>query len=439
MKNKHNLISKALLILLLTVSSLADAQQWQELDTGVSECLYGIYCIDTNTVFTCGHNGVIMKTEDGGNSWQEKYRQDGYDWYSIKFLNSRIGYVLGISDEYGNNEILLKTVDGGETWQDMGNPFNEYNYSCPTSCDIFIVDADTLYVACDQLMKSTDGGNSFSRLDLEWIDTTQDLYFEDSIGYIVWGVPGEFIGTHVARTTDYGSTWEEIVTFDAFDEYSVYGIEQAVFHDKEHVSLYGGFVDEDSFEYNEIRTEDGFATNQWLLNETVPIGHWTAFPPIAGMCFSDNQNGIVVFLWHDFSPNSAFCTFQTQDGGNTWFELGTISCAYSNYAAISGCEGVYYLAIQKGNVYKMKMTPEGILEKKEEPNAFPNPVSNTFFVVGRQNCELVLYDISGRVMLRQKICDEKQRVELGDLPLGVFILCIKDIEGNSTFKKIIKQ
>lgn len=432
----NNLKSKALLFLLLAVAGMVKAQQWKELHTGVSEDLYGVCCIDTNTVFVCGRNGVILKTEDGGNSWQEKYRQAGYDWYAIKFLNPNIGFVLGSSDEVGNNEKLFKTVDGGGTWIDMGNPFNANNYCSPSTCDLFLVDADTLYVACDQLMKSTDGGCSFSQMDIEWMAATQDLYFEENVGYVVWGEPGDdFTGTHVAKTTDYGSSWEEILTFDEPE----YGIEKAVFHDKDHVSLYGGFVDDGNVEYNEIRTDDGFATSQWLLNETIPTGYFGAYPPISGISFSDPQNGIVIYFWDAITP-SGVSTFQTQDGGNTWHELGALNCTFFCLcASVSGCEGIYYLALGKGSVYKLEKTCEGVSEGKGNIVVFPNPATNTLFVYGKENSNLILYDCSGRVLLQQKIMDEIQKVEIGDFSPGLYYMSIIDAGKSLSFQKILKK
>ena len=82
------------LSLLLALAGLANAQQWQELNTGVTENLYSVYCVDTNTIFVCGWNGVILKSEDGGNTWQEKYRQERYDWSKIKFLDNNIGFFV---------------------------------------------------------------------------------------------------------------------------------------------------------------------------------------------------------------------------------------------------------------------------------------------------------------------------------------------------------
>ncbi|MBQ6305276.1 MAG: T9SS type A sorting domain-containing protein [Bacteroidales bacterium] len=438
MKKKiDGLRHKVFFLLLLAVAGMAKAQQWNELQTGVTEDLYDVYCLDTNTVFVCGSNGVILKTKDGGNSWQEKYRQEGYDWYAIKFLDPNTGFVLGINDGVGNNEKLLKTINGGETWLDMGNPFNEYNYCSPSTCDLFVVDSDTLYVACDQLMKSTDGGCSFSQMDIEWIEATQDLYFEGNVGYIVWGEPGIFIGTHVAKTIDYGSSWEEILSFD----YTEYGIEKAVFHDKDHVSLYGGFggVDQNlNFVYTEIKTEDGFATCQWLLNETIPTGG-TVYPPIAGICYSDSQNGIAVYVWHDFNPNSSITTFQTQNGGDIWNELGTIECPYSQFAAICGCEGVYYLAMEEGNVYKMKTSFDGILEKKENALAFPNPTNSMVTITGENLRHAELLNVLGQQVLSVQSKGNELHIDMTALPSGVYFVTVTDEEGRKCVRKVVKE
>ena len=94
MKNNYTLQRKVLLFLLLAVAGFAKAQQWHELNTGVVEDLYNVCCIDTNTVFVCGQNGLILKTEDGGNSWQEKYRNEGWEIFSVRFSDDRNGYAL---------------------------------------------------------------------------------------------------------------------------------------------------------------------------------------------------------------------------------------------------------------------------------------------------------------------------------------------------------
>ena len=419
-----------LLALLLMAGGVTKAQQWIELQTGVTEDLYGVCCIDTNMVFVCGQNGVILKTEDGGNSWQEKYRQSGYHWYKIKFVDSNVGFSFGRDNNYKGK--LLKTIDGGETWMDMGCPFNAYNYLSPSSCDLFLVDTDTLYVASDQLMKSTDGGNSFSQLEIEWLNSTQDLYFEGNVGYIVWGMAGDFQGTHIAKTTDYGSSWEEFLSFDS----EVEGIEKVLFHDKDHVSIFGGFgYDENelSYEYNEIRTDDGFATYQWLQTENLPMGLW---PVITGISFSDLQHGIIVYLLEGiqgFYP-TGIITYQTQDGGNTWMELDVLICSGNvSYAGISSYESVYYLTSRNGGVYKLGKTYEGVAEGKNSVFVFPNPASETVHIDGVEAVEVQVCNALGKMVKRVMNYNE---VSLGGLPQGVYMLKIRDAEGKVYINKI---
>ena len=419
-----------LLVLLLMAGGATKAQQWIELQTGVTEDLYGVYCIDTNTVFVCGQNGVILKTEDGGNSWQEKYRESGYHWYKIKFVDSNVGFSFGRDNNYKGK--LLKTIDGGETWMDMGCPFNAYNYLSPSSCDLFLVDTDTLYVASDQLMKSTDGGNSFSQLEIEWLNSTQDLYIEGNVGYIVWGMAGDFQGTHVAKTTDYGSSWEEFLSFDSEEE----GIEKVLFHDKDHVSIFGGFgYDENelSYEYNEIRTDDGFATYEWLQIENLPMGLW---PVITGISFSDLQHGIIVYLSEGiqgFYP-TGIITYQTQDGGNTWMELDALICSGNvSYAGISSYESVYYLTSRNGGVYKLGKTYEGVAEGKNSVFVFPNPASETVHIDGVEAVEVQVCNALGKMVKRVMNYNE---VSLGGLPQGVYMLKIRDAEGKVYINKI---
>lgn len=432
MKALNKLKQKALLLLLLTAAGTAKAQQWKELHTGVTDDLYDVCCIDTNTVFVCGQNGVILKTDDGGNSWQEKYRQTGCQWYRIKFVDSNNGFVLGDDNNYNN--ILFKTADGGNTWLDMGNPFSAYNPTSPYSCDLFLINSDTLYVACNQLMKSTDGGNSFSQLEVGWLNDTQDLYFEGNVGYIVWGMIADFQGTHIAKTTDYGSSWEEILTFYSENE----GINKTLFHDKDHVSVYGAYnynENEFSFEHNEIRTDDGFATCQWLQNEDLIMDWW---PPISGICFSDSQNGIIVYQWETFTY-SGISSYQTQDGGNTWRELNALEGPGIGYPAISGFEGVYYLALGNGRVYKLEGTYDGIAEEKENVHAFPNPTSNTLYVFGKENSTMTLFDFSGRVLFQQTMTEKIQKIEIGNYPSGIYFLGIRDGVQSVSFLKILKE
>ena len=90
---KH-LINKILLLLLLALVGTVKAQhsEWAVIETGVTEDLYAICRIDDNTIFVSGENGVILKSTDGGKSWQEKHRHPDWEIFCLQFADENVGY-----------------------------------------------------------------------------------------------------------------------------------------------------------------------------------------------------------------------------------------------------------------------------------------------------------------------------------------------------------
>ena len=57
-----------------------------------------------------GEHGIVLKTTDGGNTWEIKESNVTTDLYSIHFSSVENGWISG------NDGIILATTDGGETW-----------------------------------------------------------------------------------------------------------------------------------------------------------------------------------------------------------------------------------------------------------------------------------------------------------------------------------
>ena len=72
-------------------------------------------------IMSSGTPALILKTADGGQSWQEKYRNadTAYFFDAMDFGDAKHGYVLG--DPIGNKFLLMETKDGGETWNMFNN------------------------------------------------------------------------------------------------------------------------------------------------------------------------------------------------------------------------------------------------------------------------------------------------------------------------------
>jgi photosystem II stability/assembly factor-like uncharacterized protein len=62
-----------------------------------------------------GAKGIILNTEDGGKSWHVQYEEDRGDFYVIRFINEKHGWVGG------QRTGILYTTDGGKIWR-RGQP-----------------------------------------------------------------------------------------------------------------------------------------------------------------------------------------------------------------------------------------------------------------------------------------------------------------------------
>ena len=92
-----------------------------------------IHIFDENTAIAVGESGTVMKTTDGGVTWEIKPTEILYGHLlSVYFVNASIGWAVGSSGS------IIKTTDGGEIWetQDSGTSSTLYsvhfvNFSSP--------------------------------------------------------------------------------------------------------------------------------------------------------------------------------------------------------------------------------------------------------------------------------------------------------------------
>lgn len=80
-----------------------------------------IQFIDENTAYSLPNTGIvafnnvqILKTSNGGNSWQPILVLPSLEFYSFHFVNDKVGYAGAHDENYIHK--LFKTTDGGETW-----------------------------------------------------------------------------------------------------------------------------------------------------------------------------------------------------------------------------------------------------------------------------------------------------------------------------------
>lgn len=113
-----------------------------------------VYFKDNRTGWAAGPTGM-RKTTNGGASWMQITKPAEENIYDIKFFNSGIGWLVG---SYG---LIMKTEDGGETWNEQHHTPDVYN----AFKKIKILDSMHVWVTGDfegLLYVTDDGGATWS-------------------------------------------------------------------------------------------------------------------------------------------------------------------------------------------------------------------------------------------------------------------------------------
>jgi photosystem II stability/assembly factor-like uncharacterized protein len=84
---------------------------WNKLSGGTSQYLQSVYFTDANTGYVAGWGGTILKTTNGGSTWDTLLMVTANNLNSVYFTDANTGYAAG---DWGK---ILKTSNAGVTWE----------------------------------------------------------------------------------------------------------------------------------------------------------------------------------------------------------------------------------------------------------------------------------------------------------------------------------
>jgi photosystem II stability/assembly factor-like uncharacterized protein len=270
---------KSFLFLLLIVPFILNAQVWEYKDSGTDFILLDLsippgqdqIAYAAGSQYTVDSEGIIIKTVDGGETWETIYPLSGtvHSFTRIEFVSPLKGFVVG----WGNT--FMMTEDGGATWVDIAAGTDIYYYSglnfydenngfamglnLSNGLDSYITndggitwnlltnttnmaefasayaDENTLFtVGKDQVIsKSEDGGENWSIINTGIQGFYNfEVYFKDLNNGIVSTEDGTLLTTH-----DSGLTWDSFST----GYHNFYGLNYVGDH------IYAAGTDEDVY------------------------------------------------------------------------------------------------------------------------------------------------------------------------------------------------
>jgi photosystem II stability/assembly factor-like uncharacterized protein len=175
-----------------------------------------IFFTNAEVGFMAGYNGTIHKTTDAGTTWEKQNSGTSLHLLSTFFLDENTGYTAGqamngcLDADCGKGSILLKTIDGGETWNKTFFP----DYVSIQSLHFFnelrglaIVFTPVIPNTRNYFIASTsNGGASWEFINLPIKPTYDKFVVRDNIVYVA----GE--GQRIFKSNDYGTNWKTVNT-----------------------------------------------------------------------------------------------------------------------------------------------------------------------------------------------------------------------------------
>lgn len=421
--------------------------------SGTTENLLGVYFINENTGWACGEWGTLLKTTNGGNTWNTlPDPEGGKSWvHSVYF--SPDGLTGWVSTTGGG---IFKSTNGGASWIEQ----NASNNSSNDMNEIVFVDANTGW-ACGnsgEMRYTNDGGTTWTNqttntvyglYEMAFVDenngwaagllagvwhtsdggttweaqTTphswQDIYGIDFIdantGYYAgfWGI--------IAQTTDGGATWEKMTkptnntlhNLDAINECTIWAVGDSgdIVH-----TIDGGVT------WNQVETGDNnHLKHVMFVNDTTgwAVGESGTIIKITGLVgCQDDVEPCLVTIYDTITTEIFDTTHITVYDTNyvTVYNSITVTDTLIIDISISGID-------PPGNIHKIKIYPN-------PTNSYINiDIGNNYLAINNYTIKII--NTTGTVVFEETIDSQYYSADLSTLgDKGIYFIQIAD-EGNT--------
>ncbi len=418
-------MKKVLLLLCLSFHTIFVNAQWELLNPGtVGKTLRSVFFTSSFYGYAVGDTGTVLKTVDGGVTWDSTSYGSKYYLNSLFFTDSISGIVVGGYDSIvynGHNwesdafKIILKTNDGGATWNKVSG------VSLGALRSVYFTDSNTGYAVGDKgsLLKTINSGQTWDSIPTGTTITIRSVYFPDpDTGYAAGGDGDVFsrVG-YIWKSKDGGNTWSDLDWMFTIVFNSVF------FPDAQKGCAVGGVFRQI------VRTADG--GKNW--NE---VSSW-----------ENGQLNSVFFT----SPSIGYAVgnggsiLTTNNGGIDWtyMESGTSNDLYSVYFP---SPSIGY-AVGTGGTILKNNHGAGSIEEKESNSSiyeiYPNPADTKITIFDKtkmpRETEITICSVSGNILMRTKFNDLNQvELDVSTLATGFYLMKIQTKVGIEVKKLVIE-
>lgn len=446
----------------VVVRTTDGGQNWIPITAPFGSTLYGISGIG-NKLWLAGSSGLIIFSQDFGESWHLLTPMPSGTIYSLAFPSSLVGYAAGFDG------VLLRTTDGGQKWS---GGYLSVGKTTLNIQSIFFLNENVGYAACSYQMvaKTTDGGATWSAIINDTTSATTTSYgvhfVNENLGFVV-GKIGAGIDV-IYKTTDGGISWSSKTNITGKD------LRDVVFKNENNGIIVGfglkalytidggtnwaaatfnnlpvGFGTPNMYSVKFISENEAIAVgDKFILKSTDSGASWNyvqtaSANQLNSVSFKDQNNGYAVGTKE---------AWQTTDAGNSWISVydpnvfeGTL---YSSTIDLDGnawfggaSSAIYTNRIWVGVEGENGNHVDGFELQQNYPNPFnPSTIIN-YNLAKSSYVTLDVYDVLGKQVAKlvnayQSAGNYSQKFNPENLSGGVYFYTLK-VDGYVSSKKMI--
>lgn len=333
--------------------------------------LLDVHFINDKTGWTCGNQGTIIRTTNGGINWvRQNSGVPGEILDEIFAVDSQFVYCVGYF------ETILKTTNGGDNW----NIIRHSPEQAPSYQGLFFLNRDTGWMSKNQyILRTTDGCQTF---DSTYVDISYiyDIYFKNYDEGLFCGEGGS-----IYKTINGGEDWNQI--------YVPVATQASDFANLTFVNPNTGFT-------QGVHNNKIYKTNDFGIT-------WDSIARIQGA-----DDSYCVFFANEntgWSAGTFGRMFKTTNGGYNWkqenvsqFTEGFLRSLYFNSDTVGWAVGAATKILYTSNGGQTfinsvnSQTPDEFSLEQNYPNPFNASTKIKFGITKNNVYQMEIYDVIGR-------------------------------------------